>query len=268
MVRPSFKVSAGTVVTIQFPDKTRTIDPEDIDFDLVYEDPSIVVVNKPAGLIVHPGVRGESGTLVHGLLHRYPELADNFGVQAEQRPGIVHRLDRGTSGVLVVARTDRARRDLMEQFKNRTVDKRYLAWVFGITPKRGEWTGAIARHQRDRKRFAVVQSGGRSALTEWQRGGQWGKVSSRLEIRLHTGRTHQIRVHAHHAGFPLLGDQTYRRRGKIPSSLSEWGPERMRPALHARRIEFDHPDSGERVEFVAEIPADLAGLDSSYDPDQ
>lgn len=240
------------------------LQPAPLDFDVLYEDADLIVVAKPAGLVVHPGVQNEPATLVHGLLHRFPDLARTFGGEADKRPGIVHRLDRGTSGVLVIARSAAARLDLIRQFSQRQVHKQYVAWVFGRVLGSGTWTGPIGRHPRERKRFAVIAAG-KPAETRWRATGT-AVASTRLELELISGRTHQIRVHAHHAGLPLLGDPTYRKRGRVPACLADWGPERDRPALHAARIVLRHPASGKVMEFQAPFPPDLADLDRRYDP--
>lgn len=258
-------VSAGAVLQVEAAQAIAVqLHAQTVPFQILYQDRDIIVVDKPAGVIVHPGEHNERGTLVHGLIAEFPELAAGFSDQDQRRPGIVHRLDKGTSGVMVIARTAKARLSLIEQFQNRQVHKLYYAWVFGHTPVRGEWRGAIARHPKQRQRFVVVARG-KPAHSEFVTVARC-EQSSKLQVILHTGRTHQIRVHAAHAGHALLGDAVYRRRGKIPTALADWAPERDRPALHAAQLGFVHPRSGKAVQFSAALPADLLDLDQRYAP--
>lgn len=263
--RAARPVSAGSVVCVDWPvPEPSDLIPREVPFGVIYEDRALTVVDKPAGLAVHPGAADERRTLAHGLVYRDPALRDSFP-EDPVRPGIVHRLDRGTSGVMVVAREPEVQADLMGQFKARTVEKEYWAWVFGRPPAQGSWCGSIARHPKDRKR-QTVRSDGREAQTDYQTVAVVGASSARIRAFPVTGRTHQVRVHAHHAGVPLLGDPVYRRRGKIPTRFAAWGPARDRPALHARRLAFVHPWSGERMVFEAPLPAELEALDRAYEP--
>ena len=234
------------------------IEPEPGTIDVVYEDADLVVLDKPAGLAVHPGAGREAGTLAHRLLHRYPEMA---GVGGPGRPGIVHRLDLGTTGILVAARSQRAYRRLAEAFANRTVEKSYLAIVYG-TPRAasGRLEAPIGRDPKDRKKMAV-RDNGRPAVTQYLCSRSAGGISW-LEIGLETGRTHQIRVHLKAMGHPLIGDPVYgeaRWRGLEPRCRRP-AREFPRPALHAWRLSFLHPVTAERVELEAPVPEDMARL--------
>ncbi len=232
--------------------------PEPGELAILYEDADLVVLDKPAGLVVHPGAGRRAGTLVHRLLARYPDLE---GVGGPGRPGIVHRLDRETSGVLAIARNEGAYRTLTRAFAGRAVAKRYLAIVRG-RPRAaaGQIDAPIARHPTERKRMAV-RAGGRAARTGW-RVAATVEGATLLEIDLFTGRTHQIRVHLKHAGIPLVGDPVY--GGSGPRGLAAATRRRLdefpRPALHARRLELAHPRTGELVRFEAPVPADLDRL--------
>jgi 23S rRNA pseudouridine1911/1915/1917 synthase len=234
------------------------VEPEPGALTLLHEDADVLAIDKPPGLVVHPGAGRRSGTLVHRLLAAYPELA---GVGGAGRPGVVHRLDAGTSGVLLVARTAAAHARLARAFAGRAVDKRYLAIVWG-DPKgaAGVIEAPIGRHPRERQRMAVVAAG-RPARTGWRRLAGRGPIAL-VEFTLHTGRTHQIRVHARHFGHPLVGDPVYgeaRWRG-LPAARARPLAAFGRPALHAWRIGFAHPATGERLEVEAPVPDDLADL--------
>lgn len=247
------------VIAFAHPRPARELSPRPLSLSILYADSHIVVVDKPAGLVVHPGARGEEETLVHGLLHRFPQLREQGVLGGNLRPGIVHRLDKGTSGVMVVALTERARLGLVNLFQRQGVRKRYLAWVLGHPPEEGEWSGSIARDPRDRKRFTVSPLG-KPARTRFRLLRRY-RTGSQIEVFPLTGRTHQIRVHAYHAGFPLFGDGVYRFRSFKRYPLPEWGPDRNRPALHAVEISFPHPILGEWLSFSSPLPQDLLELD-------
>jgi 23S rRNA pseudouridine1911/1915/1917 synthase len=220
--------------------------PEQIALDIVHEDDDILVINKPAGLVVHPGNGNWKGTLLNALLHHSPQLA------ALPRAGIVHRLDKGTSGLLVVAKTPTAQTDLVRQLQARTVKREYLALVHGAVRGGGEVSAPVGRDPRNRTRMAVVPAG-RHALTRYRVARRFADVSL-LECSLETGRTHQIRVHMQSLGHPLVGDPLYRGRGGA-------GRARLaRQALHAARLEFLHPASGARRSFAAPLPEDFRAL--------
>ena len=250
-VQKSHTLREGDVISVHIPPpKPTTIEPESIPIDILYEDEDILVVNKEAGMVVHPGAGHSSGTLVNAIVAHSPDLQ---GVGGVRRPGIVHRLDKDTSGVMVVAKNDRSLRDLQQQFKHRTVRKLYVALVAGLIPQaEGRIEAPIARHPVRRKRMAV-RTGGKPARTHWyfrdyyrdERGGNY----TLLDVRLLTGRTHQIRVHFSWFGYPLVGDQVY-----APSLVAERAP---RQFLHARELTIQHPGSGDSVTFEAQLPTDL-----------
>jgi 23S rRNA pseudouridine1911/1915/1917 synthase len=218
--------------------------PEDLPLEILYEDPAVIAVNKPAGMVVHSGAGVHSGTLVNALLHRFSALS---GVAGELRPGIVHRLDRFTSGVILVARTDAAHRDLSAQFSGRKVEKIYLALVHGhLKSPSGRITKPIARDPVRRTRMTSRLARGREAVTDYKVLERF-QDSSLLEVRIGTGRTHQIRVHLASLGHPVVGDKLY---GAPASPLGRY-------FLHARQISFTSPSSGERVTVIAELASDL-----------
>jgi len=258
--KPSYRLKAGDVVSgrIPAPHPARYL-PEPIPLQVLYEDAHIVVVNKPPGLVVHPAPGHYSGTLVNGLLHHCPDLG---GIGAELRPGIVHRLDKDTSGTLVVAKNAVALDHLAGQFKNRTVRKDYLALVHGTMPSdSGTIRLSIGRHPVDRKRMSTRSRRGREAETGWH-------VVRRLvgatllELRLKTGRTHQIRVHCAAIGHPIIGDPVYGRRrpaGGSAGMQALLGSVR-RQMLHAWRLEIIHPHTGARLRFESPLPEDMERL--------
>lgn len=229
---------------------------EVIDLDVVYEDDSIIVINKPAGLVVHPGAGNWQGTLLNGLLHRYPEL------DALPRAGIVHRLDKATSGVMVVARTLKAHKSLVSALQERTVHRRYVALAQGEFVSGGTIEAPIGRHSSDRKKMAVTFSG-KEAITHY-------RVQERLigytllDVRLETGRTHQIRVHMAHSRHPLIGDPAYGGRPRLPKGVSDELRQAIvrfpRQALHAYELGLVHPETEEEMKWSVPIPEDLQDL--------
>jgi 23S rRNA pseudouridine1911/1915/1917 synthase len=221
-----------------------------VDVPLVHEDEHVLVVDKPAGLVVHPGAGQTSGTLVHGLLHRYPDLAE---VGDPSRPGIVHRLDKGTSGLMLVARTTPALIDLSAQMKARTVERRYLALVLGeVAEGKGIVDAPVGRSTRHPTRMSVTTRG-RPARTRYEVLERYTEPvpATLLECRLETGRTHQIRVHLAAIEHPVVGDTRYGRGQALPMN---------RPFLHAHALEFDHPDDHTRRRFESLLPADLEAI--------
>ena len=254
-VAASLRVRAGDLVEAIPPDpEPSSVTPEAIPLAVLHEDEDLIVLDKPAGIVVHPAPGHPGGTLVNALLHHCDDLA---GIGDVLRPGIVHRLDRGTSGVLVVAKSDLAHRHLAEQFREHSVDRVYLALVRG-TPgaESGTVDLPIGRHVRDRKRMSVRTRGGREAATQWRVARRFPRSGrALLEVRPQTGRTHQIRVHLATIGLPIVGDPVYGRGGR---AAPESGLER--PALHAERLAFTHPRTGQRLDFRTPPPPDLAKL--------
>jgi 23S rRNA pseudouridine1911/1915/1917 synthase len=259
-LKPSYRIRPGDSLTVEIPDAAPSpLLPEPIPLDIVHRDPSFLVLVKPAGMVVHPGAGRKTGTLVHALLALEGPLSR---VGGEERPGIVHRLDRDTSGLLVVARSDEAHRDLSAQFAGRKVTKIYRALVWGTpAPSRGRIEAPLGRHPIVRTRMAV-RSAGRVAVTEYESVERLGPFTL-LQVRILTGRTHQIRVHLKHKGHPVAGDSEYGgdrfsslRRESARAAAEEFG----RLALHAERLEFDHPVTGERLRFEAALPSDFERL--------
>ncbi|ANP38293.1 pseudouridine synthase [Phaeobacter gallaeciensis] len=280
---PKARVEAGAVISVTVEEASDShIGPEDIPLDVVFEDDDLIVVNKPAGMVVHPAPGTPSGTLVNALMHH---CGDNLsGVGGVKRPGIVHRIDKETSGLLVVAKSDVAHQGLAAQFERHTVERYYRAVCYGVPdandPRlRGvkgasfetgnilKLTTQLARHKTDRQRQAVLFQGGRHAVTRARIVEPFGNpaVAALIECWLETGRTHQIRVHMAHAGHGLIGDPTYGGKRKLPvKALSEKALVAVqafpRQALHAAVLGFTHPVSGETVRFEAPLPQDMQDL--------
>jgi 23S rRNA pseudouridine1911/1915/1917 synthase len=252
-------LKAGDLVSCVLPRvKPLSAEPEPIPLKILYEDPSIIVIDKPAGMVVHPAAGNPSGTLVNALLYHCKDLA---GINGVLRPGIVHRLDKDTSGAMVVAKDDEAYHHLTRQFKNRTVKKVYLAIAYGTFNRdEGVIDAQIGRHPSERKRMSTRVRRGRPALTAWRVRERFNTFAL-LEIYPQTGRTHQIRVHLSSVGHPLLGDPLYGKKGRAHSFqdplLRTWIEKMERQALHAHRLGFVHPRSGEDVEFTSPIPQDM-----------
>jgi 23S rRNA pseudouridine1911/1915/1917 synthase len=257
--KPSTSVALGDSVECDPPElKEERVLPEAGELKVLYEDSALVAIDKPAGLTVHPGAGRSSGTLAHRLLNRYPEMA---GVGGPGRPGIVHRLDLGTSGVLVVARTASAYARLARAFAAREVSKRYLGIAYGApSPAAGTIEAAIGRHPQKRMEMAV-RPGGRPSRTGYRTIASKSGISL-LEMDLATGRTHQIRVHLKHIGHPLVGDPVYgeARWKALPRSIQAPLKNFGRPALHAWRLALKHPGTGESLSFEAPVPEDLREL--------
>lgn len=258
--KASYALKSGDRVTLTIPPpRSCRLEPENIDFNILYEDAALIVVDKPAGLVVHPAPGHSSGTLVHGLLEHCRDLS---GIGGVTRPGIVHRLDKDTSGLLVVAKNDRVHEDLSRQFKEGAVLKEYMVLVHG-GPRRdeGRIDLPIGRHPKHRKRMAVVATSGRSALTLWRVEERYERQFARLHILLKTGRTHQIRVHLSHIGHPVIGDPVYgpkRRWWKTRFPGLDGIRELLgRQMLHARCLGFIHPETGAFLRFMAPIPEDM-----------
>ncbi len=249
----------GARVRLRVPEvRAPRLEPVKLDLRVLYEDASLLVIDKPAGLAVHPGAGGEGETVVHGLLH---QVSDLRGVGGELRPGIVHRLDKDTSGCLVVAKTEMALRALQAQFKARTVEKRYRALVHGVPPDRGELDTPIARHPVDRKRFSTKVREGKRAVTRFAVLGRASPGAAWVDVELLTGRTHQIRAHFADAGWPIFCDRLYggtKREGpSAPEPIRRAAAALGRQGLHAFQLAFAHPETGKRVACEAPVPPDL-----------
>jgi 23S rRNA pseudouridine1911/1915/1917 synthase len=252
--KPSHRLKLDEIITAEIPPPVPDrLEPEPIPLDVVYEDRQLLVVNKPAGLVVHPASSHRGGTLVHALLHHCRDLS---GVGGVLRPGIVHRLDKGTSGLLVVAKTDAAHWALQAQFKAHTVDREYLALVRGVPrTDSGSIDTPIGRRRSDPKRFTARRGRLRSpreARTHWRLERRFRDLAL-LRVRLETGRTHQIRVHLASVGLPVAGDPVYGGGRAVARDL-----DLRRQALHAALLGFEHPELGRRLRFEAPLPPDLA----------
>jgi 23S rRNA pseudouridine1911/1915/1917 synthase len=274
------KVAEGQVFTLRL-DPAASVQtlPEAIPLSVIHEDADLIVIDKPVGMVVHPAPGSPSGTLVNALLHHCGDSLSGIG--GERRPGIVHRIDKDTSGLLVVAKSDRAHHGLADQFAAHTVGRRYLAVVHGVPraadPRLRGLRGVsfeaggilriathLARHRTDRQRQAVVWEEGRHAVTRARTIEEFNGAAALVECWLETGRTHQIRVHMAYVGHGLVGDQTYGGKARLSPRLlgaaAETGNGFPRQALHAATLAFDHPVSGKRLEFEAPLPGDLAEL--------
>lgn len=259
VIRASRKLAFGEIIEARPLDPVKMdLRPEPIELVVLYEDLDLIVIDKPAGLVVHPAPGHPSGTLVNALLHHCGDLA---GVGGVLRPGIVHRLDRGTSGVLVAAKNDAAHQHLSAQFAAHTIDRIYRTLVRGLPrADAGRIDRPIGRHPKDRKRMSVETRAGRPSITNWRVLRRFrGAGTTELEIRPETGRTHQIRVHLSAAGLPVVGDVVYGRARGQEAALG-------RPALHAEHLAFDHPRTGERMSFDAAMPDDLLELMADLGP--
>ncbi len=262
---PALTVQAGRDYVLRPPPPVAAWpEPQAMALSILYEDEDLLVLDKPAGLVVHPAPGNLDGTLVNALL---AHCGDSLvGIGGEKRPGIVHRLDKDTSGVMVVAKTETAMAGLATAFATRDLDRSYLALSWGVPSRtEGEIEGAIGRDPRDRKRMAVVQRGGKQALTRFRAQQVWGGAVTLVECKLATGRTHQIRVHMATSGHPLVGDPLYLRR--IPGAARLLSPAARAPllafprqALHAASLGFRHPRSGKSLSFQTALPADFATL--------
>jgi 23S rRNA pseudouridine1911/1915/1917 synthase len=260
-LKPGEKAAEGWVVKVSTPvPRKDEAGPEAIPLSVLHEDASLLVIDKPAGMVVHPAPGNAGGTLVNALLAHCRDLS---GVGGVERPGIVHRLDKGTSGVIVVAKTDAAHRDLSRQFKDRRVSKSYLAVVWdNIAADEGTVALPIGRDRRDRVKMSPRTDHGREASTAWRVIRRLGPFTL-VEASPRTGRTHQIRVHLAAVGHPIVGDPLYGRRAKGTGLSKHWKKALTgvrRPLLHAWRLTFDHPADGRPMTFEAPLPADLTGF--------
>ncbi len=258
----TYKVKEGDCLTVHEPPaEPTTIEAEDIPLDVVYEDADLLVINKPAGLTMHPAPGNYSGTLVNALLHYCTDLS---GIGGVERPGLVHRLDKDTSGLVVVAKNDAAHQHLSAQFADRTIERQYTALVYGHPqPNIAEIEGNIGRHPKDRKKMAVVENSGKPARTKYNVQATFSGPLALVTCKLFTGRTHQIRVHIAHHGHPLVGDPVYGRPRvlkHLPEEVLTTIKNTHRQMLHATTLGFTHPVSGQNMRFEQQPPADMATL--------
>lgn len=277
------KLISGEKIEVFLPaPKALGLKAQSIPIEVYYQDEHLAVIEKPAGLVVHPAAGHDDGTLVNALLHLFPDLSTGTGIGGELRPGIVHRIDKNTSGILLITKTDLAHHHLSAQFKEHSITRRYTGLCWGPLPEKGEWNESIARDPKERKRMALVPEG-RRALTRYRRLAAYTGLSL-FEAELFTGRTHQIRVHFSAHGFPLAGDSVYANASRAPRKAKEDGTksvgkkcqaaaaaldalaERGRQFLHAAHLGFTHPVSGKRLEFQSELPADLKEIVLSLEP--
>lgn len=266
--KPGYVLRAGETVSGTLPQpEAPDFRPEKIPLHILYEDAELVVIDKPPGMVVHPSPGHSGGTLVNALMHHCPDLA---GISGSLRPGIVHRLDKDTSGVLVAAKNGMAMQHLAAQFKSRQVRKSYLALVYGVPESDfGMVDLPIGRHPADRKKMSVTTRAPRSALTHWKVRESFAGAAL-LEVDIRTGRTHQIRVHCHAMGHPVIGDSVYCRRGE-KKRLASTAPCMVqsvkdidRQMLHAWKLSFLHPKTGKTLTLEAPIPADMLALIAAF----
>lgn len=264
MADNSFKVRVGDSFQIVIPPATEAEpEPENIALDVVYEDDDLIVINKPAGMTVHPAPGAYSGTLVNALLYH---CRDNLsGIGGVKRPGIVHRIDKETSGLLVVAKNDLAHQGLSVQFAEHSIERTYIAAIYGvILPPSGRITGNIGRSKFDRKKMAILEIGGKPAATNYKTLQAFGRAASLVQCNLETGRTHQIRVHLSSMGHALIGDKVYVKNKKselaLPAELKKYVNEFPRQALHAKSLGFIHPRTHQFMQFNSELPSDMLDL--------
>jgi len=264
-LKPSYQVSMNETFILTLPaTQAMQLIPENIPLSILYEDEFLVVVNKPAGMVVHPSHGHNTGTLVHALLHHCPSLP---GINGVERPGIVHRLDKDTSGSLVVAKTEAAHHGLVALFAEHDIDRQYLAWCKGVPNWRHKHIEQpMARHPQHRQKMAIV-AGGKKAITDADVEQCFDKHFSRMRLTLHTGRTHQIRVHLSHENLPILADSTYARNfnpnKSIPEDVCLALQHLTRQALHAEILGFIHPITKESIYCQAPLPDDLMTLNQS-----
>ena len=266
--RPSSRLRAGQAVALHLPEPRPAVPrAQDIPITVVHADRWLLVIEKPAGLVVHPGAGAPDGTLVNALLHHVRDLS---GIGGELRPGIVHRLDKGTSGRMVVAKDDATHRDLVRQFAGRTVEKEYLAVVLGVpSPRQGTVDSPVGRDPVNRKKMSARGPRARAARSDYAVVEVLDDAAL-VRVRIHSGRTHQVRVHLSSLGHPVAGDPLYGGR-RAPGSRRAPAREALRaldrPALHAARLAFTHPGTGERLEFTSPLPHDLQALKDALRPE-
>ena len=263
--KASYRVQSGECIELDIPEAValRAL-AQDIPLNILFEDADLLVIDKEAGMTVHPAHGSPDGTLVNALLHHCSDLS---GVNGVLRPGIVHRLDRDTTGLLMVAKNDHTHRHLAAQLEAHTVERRYASLLWGAVQEQGVVDAALDRNRKDRLKMAVTTRGGRRAVTHYQPVEELGGLLTRVEFRLETGRTHQIRVHAEYMGHPVFGDPVYGGRSRVNGIEPSLRPAAQsllarieRQALHAQILGFVHPRTGEMMRFASDLPADLAGV--------
>jgi 23S rRNA pseudouridine1911/1915/1917 synthase len=260
--KASTRLKRGDEILLRLPEPAASdVIPENIPLSVVYEDSSLLVIDKPPGLVVHPGAGNRQGTLVNALLYHCHDLS---GIGGVLRPGIVHRLDKDTSGLMIVAKSDEIHRTLAECFEARQVEKHYLALVYGdIMDDEGVIDLPVGRHPVERKKMSTKSRQGKRAVTRWRVRERYG-MASLLDVAIETGRTHQIRVHLAALGYPVVGDKIYGNSRKImdisDQSLRRRFREMNRQALHAHRLAFTHPATGQKMVFEASLPQDMGDL--------
>ncbi len=270
--KPKEKVWGGELIEIHLQDAMADVvderwDPQEIPLNIIYEDESVIVINKPAGLVVHPGAGNMDGTMVNALLHHAPELAQI------PRAGVIHRLDKDTSGILVVTRTLSSHNKLTQQLQAREFNREYQAFVLGVMTAGGTIDEPIGRHPTHRTRMAVLKHGStaKEAITHY-RVEQRYRAHTLVNVKLETGRTHQIRVHMAYIKYPIVGDPVYAGRSRIPPNSSQEFIDKLREfrrqALHARTLGFIHPETDEYVEWTVEMPKDMQDLRVLLEEDQ
>jgi 23S rRNA pseudouridine1911/1915/1917 synthase len=264
-VKPNNDIREGDVIGVELPEaQPSTAQAEDIPLEILFNDADLVVVNKPAGMVVHPAAGNQTGTLVNALLFHIKDLS---GIGGEVRPGIVHRLDKGTSGVMVVAKNDDTHKELARQFHDREVEKEYVALAWGLVQQRKRINAAIGRDPKNRVKMSTRAGRARHAVTRvtWSRD---LKGVTLIRVAIATGRTHQIRVHLSAIGHPIVGDALYGGvHRRVPHPLRAV-TKLTRPFLHAERLAFVHPRTGERLEFTAPLPADLEAVVAELVPEE
>ena len=255
--RANLALHEGDRVTVTIQDAAPSrVEGESLPLEIIYQDADLAVLNKPAGMVVHPGAGHASGTLVNALLHH---LTDLSGIGGEMRPGIVHRLDRGTSGVMVVAKNDAAHQELARQFHDREVEKEYVALVWGVVQAGRRIDAAIGRDPANRQKMSARARHARHAVTRITRAHHLPGLTL-CQVAIHTGRTHQIRVHLSAIGHPIVGDTLYGGAHRRVAGDIRAVQRLERPFLHAERLAFNHPRDGRRLEFTTPLPADLIAV--------
>jgi 23S rRNA pseudouridine1911/1915/1917 synthase len=264
IVKPSQKIRPGDKITMDVPKpEPLALKGEAIPLDVLFEDDHLLVLNKPSGIVVHPAPGNWTGTLVNALLHHFQTSGGTVStIGGKERPGLVHRLDKETSGIMVIAKTDQAHRHLAAQFKHHTITRVYEALVFGVPKKgRGVIELAIGRDSKERKKFSARTSRPKESVTEYQVNRRYGKLAAHVLLYPRTGRTHQLRVHLTSVGHPILGDQTY--GGRKVCAVEQM--EIPRVMLHARTLGFQHPITGEAQEFTRPFPLDMEIVSSKFE---